>query len=62
MLSDLDPADRRFVVVRLTDKGQSFINEIFPRILANVTREMAALSSTELLDLGRLCKKVGLRR
>ena len=62
VLRERDPADRRFVVVRLTDKGQSFINEIFPRILANVTREMAALSSTELLDLGRLCKKVGLRR
>ena len=62
VLRERDPADRRFVVVRLTDKGQSFINEIFPKILANVTREMAALSSTELLDLGRLCKKVGLRR
>ena len=60
VLRERDPADRRFVVVKLTDKGQAFISEIFPRILANVTREMAALSSTELLDLGRLCKKVGL--
>ena len=55
-----DPADRRFVVVKLTDKGTKFISEIFPRILANVTREMSVLSSTELLDLGRLCKKIGL--
>ena len=60
VLRERDPAARRFVVVKLTDKGQAFISEIFPRILANVTREMAALSSTELLDLGRLCKKVGL--
>jgi MarR family 2-MHQ and catechol resistance regulon transcriptional repressor len=55
-----DPADRRFVVVKLTDKGQAFISAIFPKVLANVTREMAALSSTELSDLGRLCKKIGL--
>ena len=60
VLRERDPADRRFVVVKLTDKGQAFISDIFPKILANVTREMAALSSTELLDLGRLCKKVGL--
>ncbi len=54
-----DPADRRFVVVKLTPKGQAFIADLFPKVVANVTREMAALSSTELFDLGRLCKKVG---
>jgi len=57
-----DPADRRFVVVKLTDKGTQFISEIFPRVLKNVTREMCVLSSTELFDLGRLCKKIGLHR
>ncbi|HEX7632261.1 MAG TPA: MarR family transcriptional regulator [Lacunisphaera sp.] len=56
-----DPADRRFVVVKLTDKGQAFITALFPKVVANVTREMAALSGTELSDLGRLCKKIGLR-
>jgi MarR family 2-MHQ and catechol resistance regulon transcriptional repressor len=56
-----DPADRRFVVVKLTDKGQAFITGLFPKVVANVTREMAALSGTELSDLGRLCKKIGLR-
>jgi MarR family 2-MHQ and catechol resistance regulon transcriptional repressor len=56
-----DPADRRFVVVRLTDKGQAFITALFPKVVANVTREMNALSGTELSDLGRLCKKIGLR-
>ena len=54
-----DPADRRFVVVKLTDTGLKFIGEIFPRVLSKVTREMGVLSSTELFDLGRLCKKVG---
>lgn len=57
-----DPADRRFVVVKLTDKGTKFIGEIFPRVLRNVTQEMSVLSSTELFDLGRLCKKIGLHR
>ena len=56
-----DPADRRFVVVKLTDKGQAFITALFPKVVANVTREMAALSGTELSDLRRLCKKIGLR-
>jgi MarR family transcriptional regulator, 2-MHQ and catechol-resistance regulon repressor len=56
-----DPSDRRFVVVRLSEKGQAFIAGLFPKVVANVTREMHALSSTELADLGRLCKKVGLQ-
>lgn len=56
-----DPADRRYVVVKLTGKGQAFISTLFPKVVANVTREMGALSSTELLDLSRLCKKIGLR-
>ena len=55
-----DPADRRFVVVKLTPKGTTFIAALFPKVVANVLREMQRLSSTELLDLGRLCKKVGL--
>ena len=56
-----DPADRRFVVVKLTEKGQAFIAALFPKVVVNVSREMGALSSTELLDLSRLCKKIGLR-
>ena len=56
-----DPADRRYVVVRLTTKGETFIASLFPKVVGNVTREMSALSSTELADLGRLCKKIGLR-
>ncbi len=57
-----DPADRRFVVVKLTPQGAKFIEELFPRVAANVTQEMSLLSSTELFDLGRLCKKIGLKQ
>jgi MarR family transcriptional regulator, 2-MHQ and catechol-resistance regulon repressor len=61
VLRERDPADRRFVVVKLTDEGQAFIAALFPKVVAKVTREMGALSSTELADLGRLCKKIGLQ-
>ena len=60
VVRERDPADRRFVVVKLTDSGTAFISRLLPQVVANVSREMNRLSSTELLDLGRLCKKVGL--
>ena len=61
VLRERDASDRRFVVVRLTEKGNSFIEALFPKVVGNVTREMNVLSSTELADLGRLCKKIGLQ-
>jgi MarR family transcriptional regulator, 2-MHQ and catechol-resistance regulon repressor len=57
-----DPADRRFVVVKLTNKGGAFIAGLFPKIVSRVTAEMGTLSSTELVELSRLAKKVGLKR
>ncbi|MDP2136361.1 MAG: MarR family transcriptional regulator [Candidatus Didemnitutus sp.] len=60
VIRERDPADRRFVVVKLTPTGTNFIAELFPKIVAKVSGEMHRLSSTELLDLGRLCKKIGL--
>ncbi len=57
-----DPSDRRFVMVKLTAKGQQLISDLFPKVAVRVSKEMGSLSSTELLDLGRLCKKVGLPR
>lgn len=56
-----DPADRRFVVVKLTANGTAFISALFPKVVARVVDEMTPLSSTELSDLGRLCKKIGRR-
>ncbi|HVT72367.1 MAG TPA: MarR family transcriptional regulator [Lacunisphaera sp.] len=61
VLRERDPADRRFVVVKLTEKGQAFIASLFPKVVANVTKEMSILSSTELADFGRLCKKIGVQ-
>ena len=61
VLRERDPADRRFVVVKLTAKGQAFIAALFPKVVANVTREMSILSATEISDIGRLLKKIGRR-
>jgi MarR family 2-MHQ and catechol resistance regulon transcriptional repressor len=61
VLRERDPADRRFVVVKLTAKGQTFIAALFPKVVANVTREMSILSATEISDIGRLLKKIGRR-
>ena len=61
VVRERDPADRRFVVVKLTDKGSKFISVLFPKVVANVVGEMSQLSSTELSDLGRLCKKIGVK-
>ena len=62
VLRERDPADRRFVVVKLTENGQAFIANLWPKVVGKVTREMNALSFTELADLSRLCKKIGLQR
>jgi MarR family transcriptional regulator, 2-MHQ and catechol-resistance regulon repressor len=61
VLRERDPADRRFVVVKLTTKGAEFITTLFPKVVASVVREMSPLSATELNDLSRLLKKIGLR-
>jgi len=54
-----DPKDRRYVTVRLTPKGKKFIAELFPRIAASITRELATLTPAEQAMLGELCKKAG---
>lgn len=61
VVRERDPADRRFVVVKLTEAGSDFIAKLFPKVVANIVQETNILSSTELSDLGRLCKKIGLK-
>jgi MarR family transcriptional regulator, 2-MHQ and catechol-resistance regulon repressor len=54
-----DATDRRFVVVRLTPRGERLIAEVFPRVALRVTAEMGQLTAAELSELDRLCRKVG---
>jgi len=56
-----NPDDRRYITVSLTEKGRTFISELFPRVAASITRELGALSTAEQFTLGWLCKKAGIR-
>lgn len=56
-----DTADRRHIQVHLTEEGYTFIHRIFPRQLAGIMDEMGILTDEELTELGRMCKKLGLR-
>jgi len=60
VVRERNPKDRRFVTVSLTSSGRTFITDLFPKVAASITRELAALSSAEQFTLGWLCKKAGL--
>jgi MarR family 2-MHQ and catechol resistance regulon transcriptional repressor len=54
-------ADRRFLIIHLTDKGKKLIGKIFPSHAAEITREFGVLTASEQQTLGKLCKKLGLK-
>jgi len=51
--------DRRFILVSLTEEGQKFIADLFPKVARSITREFSALTTAEQFTLGWLCKKLG---
>ena len=53
--------DRRFITVRLTEKGRRLISTLFPRHVSLLVREMNPLSPREQSELGRLCRRLGRR-
>jgi MarR family 2-MHQ and catechol resistance regulon transcriptional repressor len=52
--------DRRFILVRLSSKGERLIRRIFPGHATAVTQQICVLSAAEQRTLGRLCRRVGL--
>lgn len=54
-----DGTDKRFVTVRLTQRGEKLIKGIFPEHAKTVTRQFAALTAPEQDELRRLCRKLG---
>jgi MarR family transcriptional regulator, 2-MHQ and catechol-resistance regulon repressor len=52
--------DRRRITVELTAAGRELIQRLFPLHVRQVCQAMGALTSTELAQLARLCKKLGL--
>lgn len=57
-----DADDRRFITIHLTDEGRELISSIFPQQVAAIIAEMELLTDEEQDELGRLCRKLGLRQ
>jgi len=52
--------DRRCTSVALTEVGRKKIDVVFPEHAEQITRFLARLDPEEQIELGRLCKKLGL--
>lgn len=55
-----DPNDRRAVLINLTEKGEKFIKDFFPKHLEKIKAEFSVLSEEEKQQLAGICKKLGL--
>ncbi len=53
--------DRRYIQVQLTKDGRKCIKELFPKHLAEIVREMAALSGSDQEELRRIGRTLGRR-
>lgn len=53
--------DRRYITIRLTEKGETLIGTVFATVEAAIIAEMGVLTEDEQNVLGLLCKKLGLR-
>lgn len=56
-----DPEDRRAMLISLTDEGEDFISDFFPRHLERIVEEFEVLDPEEKDQLAHLCKKLGLQ-
>lgn len=54
------PDDRRLSIIQLTPAGKKLIGKIVPHHVDKITTAMSVLSVDEMLELKRLCKKVGI--
>jgi MarR family 2-MHQ and catechol resistance regulon transcriptional repressor len=56
-----DPADNRYMQVSITGKGRMLIDGMLVTHVAGIVTEMSILTIAEQEELGRLCRKLGLR-
>lgn len=56
-----DPNDRRAVQIHLTEKGESFIREFFPKHLEKIKGEFSVFTEEEKITIATLCKKLGVK-
>lgn len=57
-----NPDDRRSMLIHLTPEGKDFISSYFPKHLDRIIKEFDVLSETELDQLAKICKKLGLQK
>ena len=57
-----DPADNRYNQVCITESGQVLLESLLAKHVAGIEAEMSVLSPAEQDELGRLCRKLGLRK
>ena len=62
VIREKDLNDRRFITVKLTDKGYQLIHNIFPVHAKIAEQVFSVLNTKELEDLGILLKKLGKAR
>ncbi len=55
-----DPNDRRVHIIKLEKAGEKLINKVFAEHLTSLMEAFTVLEDEELLDLARLCKRLGL--
>ncbi|HSH71205.1 MAG TPA: MarR family transcriptional regulator, partial [Deferrisomatales bacterium] len=51
--------DRRFTHIHMTPEGRLLFEQVFPRHVAGILREMRVLSVRELEALGEFCRRLG---
>jgi MarR family 2-MHQ and catechol resistance regulon transcriptional repressor len=56
-----DTDDRRYLTVHLTEAGSELIIRSFADVESAIVAEMVILSENDQEELGRLCKKLGIR-
>jgi MarR family 2-MHQ and catechol resistance regulon transcriptional repressor len=54
------PTDRRTSNVTLTEKGEALFNEIFPKHVEIISKNISFIDNEEKLQLIQLLKKIGL--
>lgn len=54
-----NPENRKYVTVSLTDAGRTLIEQVFPRHVAEVVREVSVLSVDEQTALAALLRTLG---
>ena len=52
--------DRRYYIVKLTEDGHKLIEDYFPKHLSSIRKAMSVLNDSELNELGRISKILGM--